>query len=324
MRGGAPYDTPQDLRPGHRKEIVRPMNRTSFLAAIAIVAAVHVHAADDNSARIAVTQAIAKQKALPGYIEHQFGRLPIMPMMVEADEPPLRRPAESPDAEPVIEWGSEQEITTIEHAGGRERLSFGYGQGEIVRGGGQTAYKFIVPAQVAAQMSALAADSGDQLAQNEQSSVKAIRGLSKALAHGASMDIVGAAIGALDEVAQMVSQARSTAEILKANAMLARVSDVWQCKPDDAPHAPSAMLSVEPMPDRSIGRVRAHVYSVVWSADSSNGGYQFEGHLWIGITDGLPLRLEAAFPGGSSMRTEFEYPETAPDIPTPQCPAPRS
>jgi len=300
------------------------MNRTSFLAAIAIVAAVHVHAADDNSARIAVTQAIAKQKALPGYIEHQFGRLPIMPTMVEVDEPTPRRSAESPDAEPVIEWGSEQELATIEHAGERERQLFGYGQGEIVRGGGQMAYKFIVPAQVAAQMSALAADSSDQLAQDEQSTVEAIKGLSRALSHGASVDVVGAVIGALDEVAQMVSQARSTAEILKANAMLARASGVWQCKPDDAPHAPSAMLSVEPLPDRSIGRVRAHVYSVVWGADSSNGGYQFEGHLWIGITDGLPLRLETAFPGGSSMRTEFEYPETAPDIPTPQCPAPRS
>lgn len=300
------------------------MSRTSFLAAIAIVAAAPVHAADDGAARIAVTQAIAKQKALPGYIEHQFGRLPIMPTMVDADEPPLRRPHESPDAEPVIEWGPEQEITTIEHAGERERLSFGYGQGEIVRGGGQTAYKFIVPTQVAAQMSSLAADSGDQLAQNEQSTVKAIRAFTKTLAHGASIDIVGAAIGALDEVAQMVSQARSTAEILKANAMLARASGVWRCEPDPAPHPPSTMLSVEAMPDRSIGRVRAHVYSVLWGADSSPSSYQFESHLWIGVTDGLLLRNEPILPGGNSMHTEFEYPAVAPDIPAPQCEAPRS
>lgn len=42
------------------------------------------------------------------------------------------------------------------------------------------------------------------------------------------------------------------------------------------------------------------------------------------VSDGMPLRSELSFPGGTSLRTEYDYPEAAPDISLPRCAAPRS
>lgn len=300
------------------------MRWDSFLAATAMLLASSVHGAADDLARTAVTQAFARQKALPGYVEHQFGQLPIMPNAPDIGEGSAARLSEQPDAEPVIELSPEQEIATIEHAGNREHHLFANGLGEIVRGDGRMAYKFTVPAQVTARLSAVTTESTDDLAQETQTTLKAIKALSAALARGGSIDVVGAAMGALDQVALLVSHARSTADLTKANTMLQRLSGTWQCKPDASAQYPSKLLSVEPLEDRSIGRVRAHVYSAVWGFDSAQGGYQLQGRVWIRVSDGMPLRSELSFPGGTSLRTEYEYPAAAPDISLPQCVTPRS
>jgi len=300
------------------------MKWMSFLAAPAILLTALVYGAGEDLARTAVNQAFARQKALPGYVEHQFGRLPIEPRAAEVGEHATARSAEQDDAEPVIEMGPEQEIATIEHSGNRERHVLANGRGEIVRGDGRMAYKFTVPAQVTARLSAVTTESTDELAEEAQTTLKAIKALSATLARGASIDVVGAAMAALDEVAQLLSHARSTADLIKARAMLQSLSGTWQCKPDPSPQYPSKLLSVEPLEDRSIVRVRAHVYAAVWGFDSTQGGYQLQGRVWIGVSDGMPLRSQLSFPGGSSLRSEYEYPAVAPDISLPQCATPRS
>jgi hypothetical protein len=300
------------------------MKWVSFLAATAVLLAPTVRGAADEVARAAVTQAFVRQKALPGYVEHQYGQLPIMPSAPEIGEDSAAPSSEQSDAEPVIELSPEQEIATIEHAGNREHQLFANGVGEIVRGDGRMAYKFTAPAQVTARLSAVTAESTDDLAQEIQTTVKTIKALSAALARAGSIEVVGAAMSALDQVALLVSHARSTADLMKASAMLQRLSGTWQCKPDPSPQYPSKLLSVEPLEDRSIGRVRAHVYSAIWGFDSAQGGYQLQGRVWIGVSDGVPLRSELSFPNGTSLRTEYEYPTVAPDISLPQCAAPRS
>lgn len=315
------------MRPADAAPIVCPMKWMSFATAAAIFLGAALSAAAEDVARTAVTQAFARQKALPGYVEHQFGQLPIMPTAPDIDEGPAARLSEQPlseqpDAEPVIELSPEQEIATIEHAGNRERQLLANGMGEIVRGDGKMAYRVTVPAQVTARLSAITAESTDDLARETQSTLRSIKALSAALARGGSIDVVGAAMGALDEVAQLLSHARSTADLIKANAMLERLSGTWQCQPDSRPPFPSKLLSVEQVEDRSIVTVRAHVYSAVWGFDAAQGGYQLQGRVWIGVSDGMPLRTELSFPGGTSLRTEYEYPAVAPNIPRPQCAAP--
>jgi hypothetical protein len=300
------------------------MKSMSFLAGSAILLTTLVCGAEEDLARTAVNQAFARQKALPGYVEHQFGRLPIEPGAVEVGERATAHSAEEDDAEPVIEMGPEQEIATIEHSGNRERHVLANGRGEIVRGDGRMAYRFTVPAQVTERLSAATKESTDDLAEEAQTTLKSIKALSAALARGGSTDVVGAAMGALDEVAQLLSHARSTADLIKAETMLQRLSGMWQCQSDSAPQHPSKLLSVEPLEDRSIVRVRAHAYAAVWGLDSTRGGYQLQGRVWIGVSDGMPLRSELSFPGGSNLRSEYEYPTVAPDISLPECAAARS
>ena len=300
------------------------MKWISFLAATAMLLATAVCGAEEDLARTTVNEAFARQKALPGYVEHQFGQLPIVPSAAEISERAAARSTEQADAEPVIEMGPEQEIATIEHSGNREHQLLANGLGEIVRGDGRMAYKVTVPAQVTSRLSAVTAESTDELAKEGQSTLRTIKALSAALARGGSIDVVGAAMGALDAVTQLLSHARSTADLIKAAAMLQSLSGVWQCQRDPVPQHPSKLLSVEPLADRSIGRVRAHVYTAVWGLDSTQGGFQLESRVWIRVSDGLRLRSELSFPGGTSLRTEYEYPDAAPDISVPQCAAPRS
>ena|SRR5450631_1066784 len=105
--------------------------------------------------------------------------------------------------------------------------------------------------------------------------------------------------------------------------MLERLSGVWQCQPDPLPQPPGQLLVAEPLADDTVGEVPAHVYFAVWALGSGQHGYQLESRVWLRLSDGLPLRSELSLPGGSSIRTDYEYP-AALDIPLPRCATPPS
>ena len=303
-----------------------------------------------------MNQAFARQRALPGYVEHQFGHLPVEPGAAEtlADmvtarvkekatekvrEKVAKATAHSPVAaelgeralaqseeqadELVIAMGPEREIVTIEHAGQRERQVLADGRGEVVRGGGQMAYKYTVPAQASARQLAASVESTADVVKQARSTLGAIKALSRALAQGGTGDVLGAAMGAFDEVTRLLSGARSTADLIQATVMLERLSGAWQCQPEPLPQPPGELLVVEPLADDTVGDVPARAYFAVWALGSGPGGYQLESRVWLRASDGLPLRSKLSLPGGSSIRTDYEYP-TALEIALPRCASPPS
>lgn len=125
------------------------MKWMSFLVGAGALLVTGACGAEDEQARTAVDQAFARQRALPGYVEHQFGHLPVEPGAAEtlADmvaarvkekatekvhEKVAKATAHSPVAaelgeralapleeqadELVIAMAPEREIATIEHA----------------------------------------------------------------------------------------------------------------------------------------------------------------------------------------------------------------
>jgi hypothetical protein len=313
--------------------------------------------AQDEQARMAVNQAFARQKALPGYVEHQFGRLPVepggvetladmvtarvkekateklhekvaqatahAPLAAELSDSALTLLDEQADAELVIPMGPEREIVTVEHSGMRERQVLADGRGEVVRGGGQMAYKYTVPAQATAMQLAITVENTAEVAKEARSTIASIKAFSSALAKGGTGDILGAAMAGFDEVTRLLHGARSTADLVHATVMLERLSGAWLCQPDPLPQYPSTLLVVEPLADETLGDAPAHVYFAAWRFGSPEQGYQVESRVWIRMSDGLPLRSELSLPGGNSVRTDFEYPAMV-EIRLPRCAAPPS
>jgi hypothetical protein len=313
--------------------------------------------AEDEQARTALNQAFARQKALPGYVEHQFGRLPPEPGAAEtlvdmvtarvkekateklqenvAQATAHALPAaalsdraltlldEQADAELVIPMGPEREIVTVEHSGTSKRQVLADGRGEVVRGGGQMAYKYTVPAQATAMRLATTVESTAEVVKEARSTIASIKAFSSALAKGGASDILGAAMAGFDEVTRLLHDARSTADLVQATVMLERLSGAWLCQPDPLPQYPSTLLVVEPLADETLGDAPAHVYFAAWGFGSAEHRYQLESRVWLRVSDGLPLRSELSLPGGNSVRTDFEYPAIV-EICLPRCAAPPS
>jgi hypothetical protein len=220
------------------------MRRSWVVVGASLLITASASRAQDEQARMAVNQAFARQKALPGYVEHQFGCLPVEPGGVETladmvtarvkekateklQEKVAQATAHAPlaaelsdraltlldaqaDAELVIPMGPEREIVTVEHSGTRERQVLADGRGEVVRGGGQMAYKYTVPAQATATQLAASVQSTAEVAKEARSTIASIKAFSSALAKGGTGDILGAAMAGFDEVIRLLHGARST------------------------------------------------------------------------------------------------------------------
>jgi hypothetical protein len=161
------------------------MERTWLIIGAGVLISAGAHGAEDDPVRSALNQAFATQKALPGYVEHQMGRMAAMPGATEtlADmvtarvqekateklqekvaQSTARVPLAGEVADRALARLSDQavaaaftpsilpqrEIVTVQHAGKREHHVLADGQGEFVRGDGQMAYKYSVPPQVLA------------------------------------------------------------------------------------------------------------------------------------------------------------------------------
>jgi hypothetical protein len=347
------------VTPIHPKRLLESFSRSStwLVVGAGLCAAASVCRAEDDGARAALNQAFARQKALPGYVEHLFGRLPVEPGAAEAladivtarikekatekaqekvaaatarspvaaerAARALARASEQEDTELVISLGPEREFMTVEHSGNRERQVMADGRSEIVRGGGQMAYKYTAPPQARAMLLAATGESAVEIGKQAKSTVASIKAFSGALARGATGDILGATMAAFDEVTRLLADARSTAELTRATMMLERLSGRWQCQPDSGPQYPATMLVAEPLADEALGDEPAHVYFASWRFGTAVQGYPMESRVWIRMADGLPVRSEFSSPGGFNVRTEFEYPAHL-TIAEPQCETPPS
>ncbi len=232
---------------------------------------------------------------------------------------------------PVV---TEHEVGRVEHSGKREREVMAGGLGEVVRVNGQAAYRFHLPQQVAAMQLAAAAGTAEAAIQEAHRVRGAIDSIVRDLAQG---NVAGAAlsvISGLDELSLMLGNTRTTVDLIKATAALERLSGVWQCQPDAPPPHNYRITSVEPLEDEPVNGVMAHVYLAhrafgggsAARADDDDGSappaHELLNRIWIRASDGLPLRSELTIPGGSSRRTDFDYP-SAVEIPMPEC-APQS
>jgi len=337
------------------------------VAAAALWLATAAHAAGDEAARTALDDAFARQRALPGYVEHQFGRTAVTPGVADALidmatarlkekateklqekiadatarvplAPELSERAlaglgdEAEEAMPTM--GPVREIAKVEHAGKRERHVLADGMGEIVRGDGQMAYRFNLPAQVTAMQLVTTAQSTVEVAKEARSTIGAIKALTSALAQGGFVNILGVASAALDQTVQLLRNARTSADLIQASVTLQKLSGTWQCRADrDGPQYPTRLIEAHPLADETVGGVPTHVYLAIRgigtegparseaAADEEGRpqwGFRLENRVWVRVSDGLPLRSELSLPGGTHLRTEFEYP-AAIGFPTPVC-----
>src|SRR5450755_4741069 len=223
------------------------MQPTRLIAGACVLLATSVYGADDGQARTALNQAFARQRAMPGYVEHQMGRMPLVPGAVDTladmvtarvkekateklQEKVAQSTARVPLAgdvadralaglsdqaeEPVLSQSilPEREIATVQHAGKHERHVLADGQGELVRGDGQMAYKYNVPPQVMALQLVSTVQSAADVAKEARSAIGSIKALSSALAKGATGDILGAAMAAFDQVTRLLGDARTSAD----------------------------------------------------------------------------------------------------------------
>ena len=334
------------------------MQPTRLIAGACVLLTTSVYGADDGQARTALNQAFARQRAMPGYVEHQMGRLPLVPGAVEtlADmvtarvkerateklqekvvqatahvplaaevaDRALARLSDQADGALTLSIGPEREIGTVQHSGNRERHVLADCQGELVRGDGQMAYKYNVPPQVLALQLVSTVQSAAEVAKEARGAIGSIKALSSALAKGATGDILGAAMAAFDQVTRLLGDARTSADLIQATAMLQRQSGVWQCQPDRiGAQYPSKLLDATQLADETVGDVPTHVYFAVWGFGSAEQGFQLESRVWIRVSDGLPQQSELSSPGGVSQLTEFEYAAVV-DFPSPVCAAPPS
>jgi hypothetical protein len=335
------------------------MKRTWLIIGAGVLISAGVDGAEDDPVRTALNQAFATQKALPGYVEHQMGRMAAMPGATEtladmvathvkekATEKLQEKVAQSTARVPVAgevadralarlsdqaEGAAltpsilpEREIATVQHAGKRERHVLADGQGELVRGDGQMAYKYSVPPQVLALQLVSTVQSAADVAKEARSAINSIKAISSALAKGASGDVLGAAVATFDAVTRLLSGAKTTADLVQAAAMMQSQSGVWQCQPDRlGAQYQGKLLDVTQLADETVGDVPTHVYFAVWGFGAGKQGFQLESRVWIRLSDGLPLRSEFSPPGGESQVTEFEYPAVV-DFPSPVCATPVS
>jgi len=256
-------------------------------------------AADDANARAALKKAFDRQAALPGYVEHQFGRMPVMPTAdagslagdiaarvkervgakvrekvsaataqvpggaTVADSALARPEEEAADEELAVTLGPVTEVGTIEHTGKVQREIFPGGLGEIVRANGRMAYKLDLGPQIGQLRRAATLDTIEGAvaqARSVRDTIKSLAGLAETGVFGA----VGLLIGFLDEARARLISDRSTAELLKVAAEMEKTSGKWQCQPDDFDEGDAGTVhEVRQLADEAIGGVPAHVYEEV-------------------------------------------------------------
>jgi hypothetical protein len=325
-------------------------------------------AALDVDAGAALDQAFSRQQALPGYVEHLYGRMPVLPGMLdqaaktiedglkdkarervqqkiaiataklpivnEVAERAMAQLDDQADAELVVTFGPEEELGTIEYAGARRHEVFPGSRTEIVRADGRTAMKLDLGTQIA-ELTLAAAMTGEGLVGEVRSVRSSLKALTSHLAHG-GFTLVGQASELFDSLSQLLSTARSTAQILQIAASMSKLSGQWQCQADAASGSyAGTRVAVRRLADETLADGPAHVYEEVRAFSfpaapafgSRRGGlepptaFELQYRVWVRDADGLPVRTEFATPGGMSQRIEFAYP-AAVDVALPVCMSP--
>lgn len=309
----------------------------------------HVRAADapaaDLAARAALQAAFDRQEALPGYVEHLFGRAPVMPaggsplagVVVErlteklreqvsqaASQAPvggvladsaLARLQDQKDDTITITFGPEQKFTTIQHAGKRQRETFSEGAGELVRANGRMALLLNLEPQITRLKRIAAVNVAETVIDEVQSVQATLKSLSQGLIQTGAAGVLGAGIGIFDEVTQILANARATAQIFRAVGMLEKMSGHWQCTPDDSLVDAAESDEVRQLADEAMDGVTTHVYE---QTRVFSGGFRIQTLTWVRITDGLPARSVFVLPTGDRQRTEYEYPASV-EFELPDC-----
>jgi hypothetical protein len=322
--------------------------RCAFACA-ALLVTMHVRAAEapaaDPAARATLQAAFDRQEALPGYVEHLFGRSPVMPpgdsalagAVVERLTEKLREQVsqaasqaplgavladsalaglqDQKDDNIAIAFGPEQKFTTIQHAGKRQRETFSEGAGELVRVNGRMALLLNLEPQIARLRRAAAVNVAETVIDEVQSVRTTLRSLSQGLAQAGAAGVLGGAVAIFDEVNLILANARATAQIFRVVGLLEKMSGHWQCAPDDSLVDTPESDDVRQLADEAMNGVTTHVYE---RTRVFSGGFRIETLTWIRVTDGLPARSVFVLPTGDRQRTEYEYPASV-EFELPDC-----
>ena len=282
-----------------------------FLLAVALVGLQGASAADDDAARRAVEEALQRQAEAPGYVEHLFGRAPLLPTATDqlaqtlGDEVTARaqqavrervlqatsavpeaataadraligmmESAGESDEVPGVVLGPERELATIEHTGAARRERYAGGVAEVVFADGQQRTRVDLSAQVA-QLRAIAAGGAVEPVVSEVSRIKTtIQHLDVAFLQGGAFGVVLSLIAQLDEALSLIYVARSTAQLLEAANEMAQMSNTWRCVPDPDAAAPAApMVDVQRLDDAVIAgeTVEVYRYDNVFAVEPEDG-----------------------------------------------------
>lgn len=287
------------------------MTGMKFIATATLAISTQVCAADEQ-ARAALEQAFDRQRALPGYVEHQFSRVL------------------EPNGTSAPAMGPERETLTIEHSGERQRLLM-RDAGEMVRANGRVAHRFNVSPQVAQIRAAATTTPMEGL-----ETVSDVIGSLKSTYDFLSQGPVGVFLGAMtvfDQASQMLSRGGGQAALFQVADMLEQQS-AWRCDPDvpGAQHS-GKVIDSQQLADESIANVPVHVYSETREfdfaapprrieasgAEAPPRGFRVQSRSWLRASDGLPLRSELMISGRGILRTEYEYPSAPVEFALPEC-----
>lgn len=331
------------------------MNRRRLIAAIGLLA-LHAAHSQEVSARAELDRAVARQRMVPSYTEHLYGRLPVIPGAVDtvrdaltarlkeraldaAQDKIAAATAKVPlagdaiakaragaDAEPefVIAFGPETEVATTEHVGKRQRQTTLGGTMEIVRADGRMATKVDLRPQILQMQLAVAAPGYGAYEQARQVR-SSIRSIGTQLAQS-GIGRVASIADAIGQIDALLGAARTTAQLVRATAMMEEVSGSWQCEPDPLdPGQFGKRIEVVQLADDTLAGTPVHVYREVRAFavpqtsmpapvdpdDEPPTAFRVRIQTWIGIADGLPLRSEFELPGGRSQRIDYDYAKVA-------------
>ncbi len=327
------------------------------LSLVCVAGAGQTFAADDPGARSALEAALRNQKNQPSYVEHLFGRAPVMPgsavtlaggiaerIQDRAKERLRQRvprlPGMAPDAnddedadtedESAMALGPETELITIEHLGSMQRERYTGIPAEVVRANGQVAMRLDLSAQ-AAKLRASAVELTVETTINEiQRTRTTISALPMIFVTSGPVGVVLTILAKLDETQATLSAARSAKQILSVADQMAQASNIWQCTSDTDDIGPRArMLDVKRLDDEAVAGKPARVYQYTYRfrvpADGNRSRLEevtTQTRVWVRVADGLPVRSELLMPGGHKQRSEFEY-GRAVKFAVPDCAKPR-
>lgn len=235
--------------------------------------------------------------------------------------------------EVVETLGPEREVLTVQHAGSLVREVFANGYYESVQTEDRKAVRFNLTSQIAALRVQTAVSLTETGLAEVKSARASLKEISTSLAHAGSGGILGAATAIFDQVMELLQTARGAKDMIQAVATLERFSGTWQCEPTPLePTSTSRSTNVEQLPDEPIAGVPMHVYRETYifgsprvlnasgagDNESPAGSYQLQSRTWVRISDGLPMRVELAFPGAGTQRRDYDYPAKI-DIALPPC-----